>query len=95
MVRVRMNQLFSQRFQPAAGGDDLRQDFRAIPIFIQHPLHGLELSDDLADANNRGMALLLRVMMLVFWHAQIIRGNRGGVKKRLTKKGYGGIRHSL
>src|SRR5678815_1970127 len=69
VMGVGMNQLFSQRFQPAPGGDDLRQDFRAISIFGQHLLHGVELADDFAHSHNRGAAFLFGMVMVVFGHA--------------------------
>ena len=68
MMGVGMNQFFGQRFQAAAGGDDLRQDFRAVAILVQHPLHGVELADDFADPDNRGAALLFGMVMMVFGH---------------------------
>lgn len=52
MMRVAMNELFGQRFQPATGGNDLRKDFRAVTVFVQHPFHGVELSDDFPNTDN-------------------------------------------
>ena len=92
MMRVGMNQLFRQRFQPAAGGDNLRQDFRAVPVLVQHPLHGVELADDFAHPDNRGAALFYGMVMFVFRHGATISGEVGSVKNGLTNKGYGGIR---
>ena len=91
MVRMGMNQLFGQRFQPAAGGDDLRQDFRTVPVFVQHPLHGIELPDDLTHSDNRGPALIFGMVMMVFGHNGSIRGESRCAKNWFTYKGYGGI----
>ena len=92
MMRVGMDQFFGQRLQPAPGGNDLRQDFRAVPVFVQHPLDGVELADDFAHADNRGAALLFGMVVIVFRHGGSIGGESGSVKNWLTKKGYGGIR---
>jgi hypothetical protein len=37
-----------------------------ISIFVQHPLYGVELADDLANPNNRGPALRFRMVMRFF-----------------------------
>ena len=92
MMRVGMNQLFGQRLQPAARGDDLREDFRAVAVLVQHPLHGVELADDFAHPDNRGAALLFGMAVIVFRHSGSIRGESGNVKNWFTDKGYGGIR---
>ena len=68
MMRVGMNQLFGQRFQPAPGGDNLREDFRAVAVFVQHPLDRVELTDNFAHPDNRGAALLFGMVMMVFGH---------------------------
>ena len=91
MMGVRMNQFFGERFQAATGGDDLREDFRAVAIFVQHPFHRVELADDFAHPDNRGAALLFGMVMMVFGHAQSVRAAGSFVKKRLANKGYGGM----
>ena len=91
MMRVGMNQLFGQRFQPAPGGDNLREDFRAVPVFVQHPFDGVELTDNFAHPDNRGAALLFGMMMMVFRHGGSISGESRTVKNWLTNKGHGGI----
>ena len=65
MMGVRMNQLFGERFQAAPGGDDLGEDFRAVAIFVQHPFHRVELTDDLADADNGSTAALTKKLFAI------------------------------
>ena len=87
-----MDQLFRQRLQPSAGGDDLREDFRADAILVQHPLDGTKLAGDLAHADNRGAAFLLGMLMTVFLvHAGRLRASGSFVKNALANMGYGGM----
>ena len=91
MMRVGMDQFFSQRLQAAPGGDDLHQNLRAVAVFIQHPLHRVELSDDLADADNRRSALLFRMVVMIFRHMRSVTALARFVKKTLVHIGYGGM----
>lgn len=91
MMRVGVDQFFSQRLQAAAGGDDLHQNLRAVAVFIQHPLHRVKLSDDLTDANDRRVALLFRMVVMIFRHNRSVTALARLVKKRLVPIGYGGI----
>ena len=59
MLRVRMNQLFGQRFQAAPGGDKLHENLRAIAVVRQHPLDGIELTDNFPDPHHQGAAFIL------------------------------------
>ncbi len=91
MMRVRMNQLFGQRLQATTGGDDLRQDFRAIPVFVQHSLDSIELTDNFAHPDDQGAVLFFWMVMIVFRHGGSISGESGSVKNWFTNKGHGGI----
>lgn len=95
MVRMSMDQLFSERLQPASGGDDLHQNLGAVAVFIQHPLHRVELSDDFADADNRRSALPFRMVVVIFRHIGSVPALVRSVKTRLARIGYGGMLHIL
>ena len=68
----------------------MRQDFRAVPVFVQHPLDGIELADDFAHPDNRGTAFLFGMMVMVFRHGKNISGERSSVKNWLTEEGVWG-----
>ncbi len=91
MVEVRVNQGFRQRLQPAAGGHELREDFRAVTVFIEHPLDAVELAHDFADTDDGSAAFLLGMMVMVFGHAGRIRSFRAPVKNGCRRMGYGGM----
>jgi hypothetical protein len=52
IVGVRMNDLFSQRFEGAARGNDLVQDFSAIRILGYQSFHSLYLAADFSEPYN-------------------------------------------
>ena len=88
VMHMGVNQFFGERFQPAPGGDDLREDFRAVAIFVQHPLDGPELAGDLAHANDGGAAFLPGVLMTGFFaHAGRLRDAGSFVKKGMVAMG--------
>ena len=92
VMYMRVDQFFRERFQPAPGGDDLREDFRAVAIFVQHPLDGTELAGDFAHADDGGAAFLLGMLMTVFLvHAGRLRASGSFVKNALANMGYGGM----
>ena len=83
MVDVRVNQLFRQRFQAATGRNDLREDLRAVPVLLQHPLDCAELAGDLANPDNGSAALFLRMLVTFIGHAARITGIAASVKNGL------------
>ena len=69
----------------------MREDLRTVPIFVQHPLDGVQLADDFSHADNRGAALLFGMVVMIFRHGGSIRGEGRAVNNHLTTKGDGGI----
>ena len=62
-----MNQRFRQRLDGLAGGNQLHEDFRAVAVFLQHPLDGVHLADDAAHPELLGVSLAAG--MSVLFHA--------------------------
>lgn len=88
VMDVRVNQFLRKRFQAASGRDDLGKNFRAIPIFLQHAFHGMELADDFANPHNEGALFFFGMVM----HGGSISNAGPGAKNRMANKGHGGIR---
>lgn len=57
VLHVRVDQSFRQRLDGLSRGHQLHEDFRAVAVFLQHPLNGVHLSDDAAHPNLLGIAL--------------------------------------
>lgn len=74
MPDMRMNELFSERFEAAARGNNLSQYLHAILIVLQHPLDGAELAGDLARPDNRSAPFLLGMSVLLFGHKLLMEG---------------------
>ncbi len=72
MLQVGMNQIFGQRLEGLARRDKLHEDFRAVAVLGQHPLDGVQLADDAANAQFLRVPLTPR--MAVRFHAISIRG---------------------
>ena len=94
MTCVGVDKLFGERFEAAPRGNDLIQNLRAIAIFGKHPLHGIKLADDLANADNEGTLFLFR-MVMIFAHAGSLCADWRMVKNWFVCKGGGGIVHTM
>ena len=93
VVDVRVNQFFGQRFQATTGGNDLRENLRAVAVLFQHPLDGPELADHFADTQNGGAAFFFWMLMVFVSHTARVSGIAALVKNGLRSMGYGGICH--
>lgn len=73
MLHVGMNQFFGERLQTFAGRHQLRQDFHAVAVFVQHAFNGVKLPDHLAHAQFQGFPLIRRMLVSVAFHGGRIR----------------------
>ena len=56
VCQVGLNQLFRQGLDGFARRYQLHENFRAVAVFIQHPLDGVHLADDAAHPQLLGVA---------------------------------------
>ena len=50
VLHVGMNQRLGQRLEGFPGRNQLHEDLGAVAVRVQHPLDGVQLADDAADA---------------------------------------------
>lgn len=94
VMHVRMNQFLGKRFQPATRGDDLCENFHAVPIFGKHTLNGVELTRYFPHPDNSRLPLRLWVLMVMFSHARKIHYLLKPVKNALARYGVWGYNPS-
>lgn len=66
----------------------MREDLRAIAVFLQHSFNGGELARDFADPDNGRPALVFGVVV-VFGHAATVAHEAKVVKNPFEKRGMG------
>jgi len=67
MLHVGVNQRFRQRLEGFSRGNQLHQYLRAVAVFFEHPLNGVQLADDAAYPELLGVTLAAG--MTVLFHA--------------------------
>ena len=73
VMHVSVDDFFREGLDRLAGGDELREDFGAVPVGFEHPLHAIELSHDFSQTRFEGLCIRLRVMMDVrFRHCEAV-----------------------
>lgn len=69
VLHVGVNQGFRQGLDSFARGHQLHEDFRAVAVFLQHPLNRVHLADDATHPEFLGVALTAG--MTVLFHANL------------------------